>query len=106
MDANTKTQESSNQFDRVAANWISAIVGYPRIAIRLWNGTEYYYGDGPPVGTMEFHTRRALLDLVLSGHGVAGLSLSEALEWELTDNVMNGAADVTATGVLEGLWLR
>lgn len=66
MDEKTKTQESSNQFDRVAANWISALVGYPRIAIRLWNGIEYYYGDGPPVGTMEFHTRRALLDLVIS----------------------------------------
>ena len=41
-----------------------------------------------------------------SGHGVAELSLREALEYELTDDVMNGAADVTATGVLEGLWLR
>ena len=41
-----------------------------------------------------------------SGHGVAGLSLSEALEWELRDDVMNGAADVTAAGVLEGRWLR
>ena len=37
---------------------------------------------------------------------LAGLSLSEALEWELRDDVMNGAADVTAAGVLEGLWLR
>jgi cyclopropane-fatty-acyl-phospholipid synthase len=57
---------STNQFDRVVANWISAYVGYPRIAIRLWSGTEYYFGDGTPVGTMEFHTRRALLDLVVS----------------------------------------
>ena len=48
------------------ANWICAFVGYPRIAIRLWNGTEYYFGEGTLVGTMEFHTRGALLDLVFS----------------------------------------
>jgi cyclopropane-fatty-acyl-phospholipid synthase len=50
----------------MVANWICAFVGYPRIAIRLWNGTEYYFGEGKPVGTMEFHTRGALLDLIIS----------------------------------------
>ena len=50
----------------MVANWICAFVGYPRIAIRLWNGTEYYFGEGTLVGTMEFHTRAALLDLVFS----------------------------------------
>ena len=41
-----------------------------------------------------------------SGHGVAELSLSKALEYELTGDVMIGAADVNAAGVLEGLRLR
>ena len=50
----------------MVAHWISAFVGFPRIAIRLWNGNEYYFGEGPPVGTMEFHTRGALLDLIIS----------------------------------------
>ena len=50
----------------MAANWICALVGYPRITIRLWNGTEYYFGEGESVGTMEFHTRRSLLDLIFS----------------------------------------
>ncbi len=66
MEAKTKQAISPNRFDRTVANWIVAFVGYPRIAIRLWNGTEYYFGDGPRVGTMEFHTRRALVDLLIS----------------------------------------
>jgi cyclopropane-fatty-acyl-phospholipid synthase len=66
LEAKTKQAISSNRFDRTVANWICAFVGYPRIAIRLWNGTEYYFGDRPRVGTMEFHTRRALVDLLIS----------------------------------------
>jgi len=50
----------------MVANWICSIVGNPRIAIRLWNGTEYYFGDGTPIGTAEFRDRRALLQLVFS----------------------------------------
>ncbi len=66
METKTKQALVPNQFDRVAANWICAFIGYPRIAIRLWNGTEYYFGDGVPVGAMEFHTRSALLNLLFS----------------------------------------
>jgi len=66
LDANVKQAISSNQFDRLVANLICAFVGYPRIAIRLWNGSEYYFGTGTPVGTVEFHTRRALVDLIFS----------------------------------------
>ncbi len=66
MEANAKQAISSNQFDRMVANWICAFVGYPRLTIRLWNGTEYYFGEGPSVGTMEFHNRRALVDLIIS----------------------------------------
>jgi len=66
LEAKTKQAVSSNRFDRTVANLIIAFVGHPRIAIRLWNGTEYYFGDRPRVGTMEFHTRRALVDLLIS----------------------------------------
>jgi cyclopropane-fatty-acyl-phospholipid synthase len=66
LEAKTIQAISSNRFDRTVANLICAFVGYPRIAIRLWNGTEYYFGDRPRVGTMEFHTRRALVDLLIS----------------------------------------
>ncbi len=66
MEANVKQAISTNQFDRLVANLICAFVGYPRIAIRLWNGSEYYFGTGTPVGTVEFHTRRALVDLIFS----------------------------------------
>jgi cyclopropane-fatty-acyl-phospholipid synthase len=66
LEVKTKEGISSNRFDRTVANLICAFVGYPRIAIRLWNGTEYYFGDRPRVGTMEFHTRRALVDLLIS----------------------------------------
>lgn len=66
MAVNSENVIPSNRLDRIVAKGICGLVGYPRIAIRLWNGTEYYFGDGPPVGTMQFHSRRALLDLVLS----------------------------------------
>ena len=66
LEANAKQTISSNQVDRMVANGICAFVGYPRITIRVWNGTEYYFGEGPSVGTMEFHNRRALLDLIIS----------------------------------------
>ena len=66
METKTKQALVPNQFDRAVANWICAFIGYPRIAIRLWNGTEYYFGDGVPVGAMEFRTRSALFNLLFS----------------------------------------
>ena len=66
MEVEAKQTASANQFDRMVANWICSFMGNPRIAIRLWNGTEYYFGSDTSVGTMEFHDRRALLDLVFS----------------------------------------
>lgn len=66
MEARTKYAISPTQFDRRIADWICAFAGYPRIAIRLWNGTEYYFGNGKPVGAVEFRTRRALLEVLVS----------------------------------------
>ena len=66
MEVEAKQTVSANQFDRMVANWICSFIGNPRISIRLWDGEEYYFGKGSPVGAMEFHDRRALLDLVFS----------------------------------------
>ena len=66
MEVEAKQTVSAYQFDRMVANWICAFIGNPRIAIKLRNGAEYYFGEDTPVGTMEFHDRRALLELVFS----------------------------------------
>jgi len=55
-----------NQFDRLAAKWIIAFVGNPRIAIKLKNGEDYYFDSRPRIGTMEFHDRKALVSLIQS----------------------------------------
>jgi cyclopropane-fatty-acyl-phospholipid synthase len=66
LEIEAKQSVSANQLDRMVANRICSFVGNPRIAIKLWNGTEYYFGDDTPAGTVEFHDRRALLNLLLS----------------------------------------
>ncbi len=66
LDVDVKQPVSANQFDRLATNWIMTFVGNPRIAVRLWNGIEYYFADGTPVGAMEFRDRSALVDLIFS----------------------------------------
>ena len=66
MDVDVKQPVSENQFDRLATNWFMTFVGNPRIAVRLWNGIEYYFADGTPVGAMEFRDRSALVDLIFS----------------------------------------
>ncbi len=50
----------------MAAYWVMTFVGNPRITVRLWDGNEFYFADGTPVGVMEFRDRSALLNLVLS----------------------------------------
>ena len=66
LDIEVKQPVSTNQFDRLASNWIMTFVGNPRIAVRLWNGDEYYFADGTPVGAMEFRDRSAMVDLIFS----------------------------------------
>jgi len=66
LDIEVKQPVSANQLDRLATNWIMTFVGNPRIAVRLWNGNEYYFADGTPVGAMEFRDRSALVDLIFS----------------------------------------
>ena len=66
MEVDAKQQVSVNEFDRLAAYWIMKLVGNPRIAVRLWDGDEFYFADGRPVGVMEFHDRSALLSVAVS----------------------------------------
>lgn len=66
MNVDVKQPVSVNEFDRLSAYWIMTFVGNPRIAVRLWNGNEYYFADGTPVGVMEFRDRSALINLLLS----------------------------------------
>ena len=67
MDVDAKQPVAVNEFDRLAAQWIMSVVGNPRIALRLWDGNEFYFADGTPVGVMELRDRRALLRLVAQG---------------------------------------
>jgi cyclopropane-fatty-acyl-phospholipid synthase len=66
LEVDAKQQVSVNEFDRLVAHLIMKFVGNPRIAMRLWDGNEFYFADGSPVGVMEFRDRRALLSLILS----------------------------------------
>jgi cyclopropane-fatty-acyl-phospholipid synthase len=66
LEVDAKQPVSVNEFDRLAAQWVMAFVGNPRIAMRLWDGNEFYFADGSPVGVMEFRDRSALLSLILS----------------------------------------
>jgi cyclopropane-fatty-acyl-phospholipid synthase len=66
LEVDAKQSVSVNEFDRLAAQWIMAYAGNPRIAIRLWDGNEFYFAEGAPVGVMEFRDRRALINLAIS----------------------------------------
>ena len=66
MEVDVKQPVSVNEFDRMAAYWVMTLVGNPRITVRLWDGNEFYFADGTPVGVMEFHDRKALLNLAFS----------------------------------------
>ena len=66
MEVDVKQPVSVNEFDRIAAYWVMTVVGNPRVTVRLWDGNEFYFADGTPVGTMEFRDRRALLNLAFS----------------------------------------
>ena len=43
-----------------------SLLGNPRIAIRLWNGNEFYFADGVPVGVVEFLDRSVLARIIVS----------------------------------------
>jgi cyclopropane-fatty-acyl-phospholipid synthase len=66
LEVDAKQPVSVNEFDRMVAYWVMTFVGNPRITVRLWDGNEFYFADGTPVGVMEFRDRKALLNLAVS----------------------------------------
>lgn len=66
MEVDVKQTVSVNDFDRMVAYWVMTFVGNPRVTVRLWDGNEFYFADGMPVGVMEFRDRKALLNLAVS----------------------------------------
>jgi cyclopropane-fatty-acyl-phospholipid synthase len=66
LEVDVKQSVSVNDFDRMAAYWVMTFVGNPRVAVRLWDGNEFYFADKTPVGVMEFRDRKALMNLAVS----------------------------------------
>jgi cyclopropane-fatty-acyl-phospholipid synthase len=66
LKVDAKQQVSVNEFDRLTAQAIMSFVGNPRIAVRLWDGNEFYFADGTPVGILEFRDRNSLLSVALT----------------------------------------
>lgn len=66
MKVDAKQSVSVNEFDRFTVQAIMTLAGNPRIAVRLWDGNEFYFADGRPVGVMEFRNRRTLLGVALT----------------------------------------
>lgn len=66
MKVDAKQQILDSEFDGKIARWCMAFVGNPRISLKLWNGNEYCFADGPPVAQMEIRDRAALLNLFKS----------------------------------------
>lgn len=66
MKVDAKQQFSDNDLDRFIAGRCMAFVGNPRISLKLWNGNEYAFADGSPVGRLVIHDRKALLGVLRS----------------------------------------
>ena len=66
MKVDAEQQPVESEFDRRIAGWCLSLAGSPRISLKLWDGSEYYSGDGPPVAQMEIKDRSVLLRLVRS----------------------------------------
>lgn len=63
MKVDAKQQILDSEFERKIARWCMALVGNPRISLKLWNGNEYFFADGTPVAQMEIRDRAALSNM-------------------------------------------
>ncbi|MFQ6004948.1 MAG: class I SAM-dependent methyltransferase [Woeseia sp.] len=101
MEVHVKQLVPVYEFDRLAANWIMKFVGNPRIALRLWDGHEFYFADGAPVGVLEFLNRSALLDLLFFQSVGFGEGYSKGkirIHGNLLDLLNEAAGAVTGSG--------
>lgn len=55
-----------SEIDSKAARWCMALVGNPRISLKLWNGDEYNFSGAAPVAQMEVRDRATVLKLLRS----------------------------------------
>jgi cyclopropane-fatty-acyl-phospholipid synthase len=60
-----ETDQDSGRHGSLVRRLLEA-AGNPRLRIRLWTGEEFDSGSGPPAGCVEFHSRRALFDVLRS----------------------------------------
>ena len=66
MKVDAKPQVFESEFERAAAKQLMALAGNPRISVKLWNGKEFSFADGTPVGQMEILERSVLPRLIRS----------------------------------------
>ncbi len=66
MKVDAKPQVFESDFERTIARQCLALVGNPRISVKLWNGKEFCSTDEAPVAQMEIRDRSVLFDLLRS----------------------------------------
>ena len=62
MSVKIRDSVEERSLDRSVIRWIMKAVGNPRIAVRLWNGDEFWVTDDRPVACMEFCSRRTIFE--------------------------------------------
>ncbi|MGH8224006.1 MAG: SAM-dependent methyltransferase, partial [Woeseiaceae bacterium] len=70
MSIDAREELASRSPEGRLVRWFMRRAGNPRVAVRLWNGEEFYLADGRPVGLLEFRDRRAALGLLTSSTSV------------------------------------
>jgi cyclopropane-fatty-acyl-phospholipid synthase len=81
LKVDAKQQVVENDLQRTIAGRCMTLVGNPRISLKLWNGSEYYFADGKPVAQMIVRDRSALPGLFRS----PSLGFGEAYSRELIE---------------------
>lgn len=66
MTVDAKQQPVESEFDRKIAGWCMSLAGNPRISLKLWDGSEFYFADQSPVAQMEIKDRSVLLRMFRS----------------------------------------
>jgi cyclopropane-fatty-acyl-phospholipid synthase len=66
LKADAKQQVLDSGLEATLARQCLALVGNPRISVKLWNGNEYAFCDGTPVAQMEIKDRSAFLAMLRS----------------------------------------
>ena len=66
LKADAKQQVLDSGLEATLARQCLALVGNPRISVKLWNGNEYSFCNGTPVAQMEIRDRSAFLAMLRS----------------------------------------